>query len=68
MAFMKGNMDPTQAAWKAKARAAYERLRLASLNNPQMGQFIAPFNSDYGAQSSQGSKGLLGGFSKLFGR
>jgi hypothetical protein len=56
------------SAWKAKASAAYQALRLATLNNPQLATFIAPFDQIYGIQSGQGSKGLLGGFGKLFGR
>ena len=65
--FMSGDAI-IKEAWQAKARSAYERLRLASLNNPQLTQFIAPFDSIYGVQSGK-AKGVLGGIlGKIFGR
>ena len=55
----------TKEAWQAKARSAYERLRLASLNNPQLSSYLAPFDKIYGMHSGGG---LLSGLGKLFGR
>ena len=47
--------DPVCDAWKGKAKSAYERLRLASLNNSQMTQFIAPFDVLYGTSAKKPS-------------
>jgi hypothetical protein len=66
--FKKTWTDNKRPAWKAKASAAYQALRLATLNNPQLATFIAPFDQIYGVQSGQGNKGVLGGIGKLFGR
>ena len=61
-------MVPDQQAWKAKACALYQALRLAALNNPQLTTFLAPFDQIYGIQASQGHKGLAGVLGKIIGR
>jgi hypothetical protein len=45
--------NPERAAWRAKAKAAYQALRLASLNNPQLTSFLAPLDKIYGVQSNK---------------
>lgn len=40
----------TSGAWRSKAKAAYDRLRLASLNNPQLTSFLNDFKSTYSAE------------------
>ena len=57
--------DPASLAWRSKASAAYQALRLASLNNPQLAGFLAPFDQVYGIRPKAG--GIKGFLSKLFG-
>ncbi|MBP6507064.1 MAG: hypothetical protein KA257_05820 [Opitutaceae bacterium] len=54
--------DEVNDAWKAKAKAAYTRLRLASLNNPQLTGFLEEFKATYSNDAPK--KGLFG---RLFG-
>ena len=55
--------DKVVDAWKAKAKAAYTRLRISSLNNPQLTGFLEEFKATY-SDSAPKKKGLFGG---LFG-
>lgn len=54
--------DEVNNAWKAKAKAAFARLRLASLNNPQLAGFLEEFKANYSDAAPK--KGLFG---RLFG-
>jgi len=42
-------------AWRAKARAAYGRLRLASLNNPQLLSYLEEFKETYSEAAMKAS-------------
>ena len=55
--------DEVNNAWKSKAKAAYARLRLSSLNNPQLTGFLEEFKATY-SDAAPKKKGLFGG---LFG-
>jgi len=57
-------------AWRGKALAAYERLRVMALNNPQLSDYLKGYAGKYSPEAiaKQGSQGLLGGLGKLFGR
>jgi hypothetical protein len=52
-------------AWKAKAKAAYEGLRLAALNDAQLTGFLVQFDKVYGSASEV--KGVRGFLRSVFG-
>ncbi len=41
--------DPTNIAWRYKAKVAYDSLRLAALNNSQLSEFLRDFQEMYSA-------------------
>lgn len=45
------SMSADSGAWSSKAKAAYDRLRLASLNAPQLSSFLEEFKSSYSADA-----------------
>jgi len=44
-------MQADNKAWRAKAKAAYDKLRLASLNNPQISSFLDDFKAYYSSEA-----------------
>jgi hypothetical protein len=49
--------NPDQSAWRAKARASFDMLRLASSENPKISMFLEEFKSTYSdAGIKEGSK------------
>lgn len=55
--FCHSNVSPSYEAedesdaWKGKAKAAYDSLRLATLNDPQIGRFLEDYRSIYSADA-----------------
>ncbi len=44
------------SAWKGKATAAYNKLRIASVNNPDITSFLKDYSSRYSAEAVETSK------------
>jgi hypothetical protein len=44
-------MDNATPVWRTKAKAAYDGLRLASLNNPQLSSYLDDFKSMYSTEA-----------------
>jgi hypothetical protein len=45
-----------QSAWRSKTKGAYDMLRLASLNNPQLATFIEEFKGSYSVEGMKAAE------------